>query len=127
MNVIERETKYTRAVRECLQKACHATNAQLATAVRYEFPHVSDTTIHRVTQRFHERGQINIAPNAADGAVRYDANNVFHDHFMCQGCHVLKDVVIPQDIRKRLEQTVNGCCLNGSLLIVGDCKKCKES
>ena len=122
----ERETKYTRAVRACLQRAGHATNAELAAQVRHAFPRVSDTTIHRVTQRFYDRGQVRTAPNAPDGAVRYDNNNLFHDHFMCQGCHSLKDVTISAAMRVQLEQAVEGCCLNGSLVIVGDCKKCKE-
>lgn len=122
----QRETKYTIAVRECLKRKGHATNAQIATAVRHDFPQVSDTTIHRVTQRFYDRGQIEMAPKAQDGAVRYDFNNSLHDHFMCQGCNALKDVVVSNEIRRELQQVVEGCCLNGSLLIVGDCKKCKE-
>ncbi len=122
----QRQTKYTRAVRECLRHRGHATNAELAVAVRHDFPLVSDTTIHRVTQRFYERGEIEVAPKAADGAVRYDFNSAFHDHFMCQACNSLKDIVIASELRRQLEKAVDGCCLNGSLLIVGDCKKCKE-
>lgn len=123
---MQRETKYTNAVRECLRRYGHATNAQLAEAVRYDFPLVSDTTIHRVTQRLHERGEVGIAPKADDGSLRYDHNNMFHDHFVCQDCGTLRDVVIPIDMRRQLEKNVEGCCLNGNLLIMGDCKKCKE-
>lgn len=122
----QRQTKYTRAVYDCLQRSGHATNAELAVQVRRDFPRVSDTTIHRVTQRFYERGQIETAPKAPDGAVRYDFNSALHDHFMCQACHSLKDIVIASELRQQLQKAVDGCCLNGSLLIVGDCKKCKE-
>lgn len=126
MNQLQRETKYTRTVMECLRRRGHATNAELAAAVRQVLPGVSDTTIHRVTQRFHERAQVGVAPAAPDGSMRYDSNSELHDHFMCQGCDALKDVTIPGSIRNELEALVDGCCLNGSLLIMGDCKKCKE-
>lgn len=126
MTQVQRETKYTRAVRNQLKRRGHATNAELAGAIRNVYPGVSDTTIHRVTQRFYERGLVEIAPKASDGAVRYDNNNTRHDHFMCQGCNTLKDVLIPSAVRLQLQQLVDGCCLNGSLLIIGDCNKCKE-
>lgn len=127
MTQSQRETKYTRTVMQCLRRRGHATNAELAAQVRRELPSVSDTTIHRVTQRFYERSQVGIAPAAPDGAMRYDSNHLPHDHFMCQECDTLRDVMIPPVIREQLEALVDGCCLNGSLLIVGDCKKCKEN
>lgn len=126
MTVKRRETKYTNAVRKGLKQRGHATNAELADLLRAVFPAVSDTTVHRVTARFHGDGDIRTAPPAADGATRYDSNNEFHDHFMCQSCSTLKDIVIPERMRDELERLVDGCCLNGSLVIMGDCKKCKE-
>lgn len=122
-----RETKYTRAVWSGLVRRGHATNAELASVVRGQYPHVSDTTIHRITGRFLADGRITLAPPSGDdGAVRYDCNVKLHDHFTCQSCGVLKDTTIPTTLRHQLQGLVEGCCLNGSLLIVGDCKTCKE-
>lgn len=121
-----RETKYTHAVRRALRQAGHATNADLAARVRKDFPLVSDTTIHRVTLRFLDDAQISTAPKAGNGAERYDANTAPHDHFLCHGCDTLRDITVPYTVRRILEQSAQGCCLNGSLIIIGDCKQCKE-
>lgn len=121
-----RETKYTRAVMAALQRLGHATNAQIAAAIRDDFPRVSDTTVHRVTSRFHEDGALSLAPKASDGSVRYDTNTMFHDHFMCDGCGAMKDIVLPAAMRQEIQDMLGGCCLNGSLTLVGDCNKCKE-
>lgn len=123
---IRRETKYTRAVMSAVRRLGHATNAQIALAIRNDFPNVSDTTVHRITNRFHEDGTLGVAPKAADGAVRYDANTLFHDHFICEGCGVMRDVILPATVRREIQGMLDGCCLNGSLTLVGDCTKCKE-
>lgn len=121
-----RETKYTRMVRDCLQRIGHATNAQIAMFIRREAPYVSDTTVHRVTQRLCSDGALTIAPKAADGSLRYDTNTMRHDHFMCAGCDALCDIVIQDTIRKQLSQDVPTCTLNGNLIIIGQCSTCKE-
>lgn len=121
-----RETKYTRAIRTILERLGHATNAEIAHTVRLDFPNVSDTTVHRITSRFYDDGMFGLAPKATDGSLRYDANAVFHDHFMCEGCGAIKDVVLPQPVRSEIQGLLDGCCLNGSLTLVGECKKCKE-
>ena len=126
MNTKRRETKYTKAIKSALIKLGHATNAELAQAVRADYPMVSDTTVHRVTQRFCDDGECIEAPKAADGSIRYDANTSFHDHFICETCGVMRDIIIPGAVRQMIEVNLDGCCLNGSLSIVGDCKKCKE-
>lgn len=121
-----RETKYTRVVMDVLRRLGHATNAEVAAIVRAEFPNVSDTTVHRITTRFYEDGQLAQGPAASDGAVRYDVNTVFHDHFMCETCGTIKDVMLPATVRREMQDMLDGCCLNGSLTLVGDCNKCKE-
>lgn len=126
MTTKRRETKYTRAIKSALTSLGHATNSELAQVVRADFPMVSDTTIHRVTQRFYDDGECIEAPKSQDGATRYDANTSFHDHFICESCGGMRDIVIPAEVRRAIEQELDGCCLNGSLSILGECKKCKE-
>ncbi len=122
-----RETKYTKAVSRCIAQAGHATNAQIATHVRTDFPRVSDTTIHRVTQRLYDDGRIGLAPKASDGAVRYDNETIPHDHFICEDCGAIRDLRLSQLVRRDIEQSLGGCRLSGSLIIVGECKACKEA
>lgn len=126
MIATRRETKYTRAIRHVLMRLGHATNAEIAAVLRADFPRVSDTTVHRVTSRFHDDGLAGLAPKASDGALRYDANTMFHDHFMCEGCGAIKDVILPVTMRREIQGLLGGCCVNGSLTLVGDCNNCKE-
>lgn len=121
-----RQTKYTQAVRHALKQLGHATNTELAELVRQGFPVVSDTTIHRVTQRFYDDGECAVAPKAVDGSIRYDANTSLHDHFICETCGQMRDIVLPLAVRRSIEQELDGCHLNGSLSVLGECKKCKE-
>lgn len=45
---------------------------------------------------------------------------------MCESCGAMRDIAIPVEVRQTIEADLDGCCLNGSLTIVGECKKCKE-
>lgn len=121
-----RETKYTRAVSDTLRALGHATNAEIAASLRIDFPYLSDTTVHRITSRFYDDGMIGMGPKAQDGSFMYDANAAFHDHFVCEGCGVMRDIAIPAAMRRELQAMLQGCCINGSLTLVGDCNKCKE-
>lgn len=122
---VDRTTKYISAVRQELAARGHATNAQLLDAIRTSLPATSATTIHRVTTRLLDAGELQPAP-ALDGAMRFDANTSPHDHFICLSCGRLRDVVLPSSIRATIEQQMDdGCELSGSLTISGTCKNCK--
>ena len=121
-----RETKYTVAVRTAMTRLGHATNAELAQAVRLLYPDVSDTTIHRVTHRLAQNGELGLAPNAEDGAVRYDANTSPHDHFQCRHCYSLRDMQVPQACRALIQHQLNGCKVGGALTVTGTCAHCLD-
>lgn len=123
---VRRKSKYVEAVKNSLEYFGHATNAQITDDLRRSYPHVSDTTIHRITQRLLEDGEIAQAPPAWDGSMVYDANIDQHDHFQCSQCDGLRDIVIPAAGRRSVRGAIAPCRLDGPLLIMGTCKDCLE-
>ena len=110
-----------------MAEAGHATNAQLLDVIRAHHPAVSATTVHRVTTRLLDAGELQLAPTGADGAMRFDTNTAAHDHFMCVSCGKLRDAVLPLSVRETIEQQIgDGCEISGSLTVSGICKNCKK-
>lgn len=104
----------------------HATNADIVKMLRLEYPGLSATTVHRVTQRLYEDGELRKGPKALDGSVRYDGNVSVHDHFMCNMCGNVRDVSIPQACRSIIQCNLEDCTISGPLTVSGVCKKCSE-
>jgi Fur family peroxide stress response transcriptional regulator len=127
MSVVKRRnSKYASLVMHSLRDFGHATNAQLADDLRRSYPHLSDTTVHRITQRFLEDGEVQLAPHAVDGAMVFDTNTTPHDHFECSYCGGLQDITLPKNLRVEIRQTIGKCKLNGSLKITGECCDCMK-
>ncbi len=123
----DRTTKYVTAVRRALEKRGHATNADLLAMLQVEYPAVSATTVHRVTARLLDAGEVRLAPSGNDHAMRFDVNNQPHDHFMCTTCGLLRDTQLGPSIRAEIEQSIaDGCSISGDLVVSGVCKRCKE-
>lgn len=125
--VARRRSKYTDVVRRTLAYFGHATNAQITDDLRRSYPHISDTTVHRITQRLYEDGEVALAPHALDGAMVYDSNTTQHDHFRCQDCEKMRDIIVPVSCRKMMRVATGPCRLDGPLLIIGTCESCIES
>lgn len=121
-----RRSKYADTIRSILATVGHATNAQLADILRQSYPDVSDTTVHRITQRLIEDGEVRYAPNATDGSMLFDTNTNTHDHFECSVCGELRDITIPASGRSILRQAIGDCRVDGSLKIVGTCCNCMK-
>lgn len=122
--VTRRRSKYALAVKVSLEHFGHATNAQLADDLRRSYPHLSDTTIHRITQRLEEDGDIALAPNAIDGSIVYDSNTDPHDHFRCSACQRMSDINIPAACRKMMLVSTGPCLIDGAILVTGVCVHC---
>jgi len=120
----QRQTKYCLAIKQRLKSMGHATNAELLSDLRKEFPELSATTIHRATARLESRGCITIAPSCCDGSMRYDANIEPHDHFQCTMCGLIKDVNVKNKVIPVLESNISNCIISGQLLINGKCNNC---
>lgn len=119
-----RQTKYTNAVRAAVTQLGHASNADIIKILRAEHPDISATTVHRITTRLHDSGQLTLAPNKEDGAMRYDCNTVPHDHFLCSGCDRVRDLHIAEQFIPRIEKALGGCKVTGKLVISGSCETC---
>ncbi len=119
-----RTTKYSQKVHGIIKELGHGTNAEIAEVLRREYPSVSDTTVHRITQRLLEDGNIRLAPNAADGSLRFDSNLNDHDHFVCNACGNLRDLIVPQSCRALIQYELGNCKVSGGLVISGGCHTC---
>ncbi len=123
--MVTRTTKYVSSVKKYLSKVGHASNLDILQALKTDYPNVTATTIHRITDRLVDLGQLTMAPySSRHNAMRFDNNLVGHDHFKCQNCDRLKDVKIPAQLVKSLRKLVPGCQISGSLTIMGICSDC---
>lgn len=102
----------------------HASNADILAHLRVGFPELSATTVHRLTARMCERGELGSAPVTADHAARFDSNLAPHDHFQCLGCDGLRDMQLPDDIMSVLQKAAGDCTFSGRLTIQGTCTSC---
>lgn len=73
--VSRRITKYTDSILSILCQLQHATNAEIASRLRELYSNVSDTTVHRITQRLRDDGVIGLAPASRQG---WFAGTTFH-------------------------------------------------
>jgi Fe2+ or Zn2+ uptake regulation protein len=124
---MHRQTKYCHDIEVMLAKMGHATNTELLVQLRKNHPGLSATTVHRATSRLASRGTIATAPSSCDGSMRYDANIVPHDHFLCNNCDMLRDTDIKDKVVPILESTIEDCHISGRLTISGVCTQCKEN
>ena len=124
--VSRRITKYTDSILSILCQLQHATNAEIAGRMRESYPDISDTTVHRITQRLRDDGVIGLAPSSRQGCLRYDFSPESHDHFICSECDSLQDIKVPDSVRCQIERQLDGCCFDGPLVITGVCQQCKN-
>lgn len=124
--VSRRITKYTDSILSILCQLQHATNAEIASRLRELYSNVSDTTVHRITQRLQNDGVIGLAPASRQGCLRYDFSPESHDHFICSECDSLQDIKVPDSVRCQIERQLDGCCFDGPLVITGVCQQCKN-
>lgn len=124
--MVGRQTKYITAVREIIQQTSHATNAMILAELQIAYPDVSATTVHRITSRLVDRGELALAPPTHDNSMRFDNMVVQHDHFSCNQCDCLHDVTLPDEIRQGLGGQLQGCSLSGPLTIQGTCRNCLQ-
>lgn len=124
--ISRRITKYTNDVLSILCQLQHATNAEIASRLRETYPKISDTTVHRITQRLYDDGAIGLAPSSQQGCLRYDFSPQPHDHFVCSECDNLRDIAIPDSVRHQIERHLGDCRFDGPLVVTGTCQQCKE-
>jgi len=123
---VYRETKYCNAIRSAITKLGHASNRDFLLALQAQYPELSATTVHRATARLAARGEIGIAPNNKQGAVRYDALATAHDHFNCSVCDRLCDAHIKDKLLNLIGDTMKDCSISGNVAVTGICRDCSS-
>lgn len=120
-----RMTHQTKQVLFSARKLGHATNAAIQHDVQKQLPDLSATTVHRITTRLIDNGLLALGPEL-NGSRIIDANAAPHDHFVCEKCDGIKDIVISEHSRKELQTQVDALVLHSRLTITGDCTQCKH-
>lgn len=119
-----RNTKYTTEILKIISKLGHATNLEILLVLRKSYPEVTATTVHRITTRLSDRGEIAEAPHDIQGAIRYDVKTQPHDHFLCQSCGGIRDIDVAEEVIPTISSALGGCRITGRLVIYGSCETC---
>jgi Fur family transcriptional regulator, peroxide stress response regulator len=119
-------TVQTEAVLDALGRLGHATNQSLHAALSESMPALSVQSLHRITARLLERGEIGLGPS--DGRqVVLDATPTAHDHFVCSECGSIVDIEIPESTISSIQQTLGRHLLRDGIVVYGRCALCGES
>jgi len=124
--VRKRLTRQLTAVYEALQSDHSHPNAdEIYQRVRRTLPRISLGTVYRNLQRLVEEGKIRMFL-LDERVTRYDPMIVEHDHFICQQCGRVEDVLLERNRQVNLAPLVNrGFTITAhSLAIHGFCQKC---
>lgn len=126
-----RITKQSMAVRLLINEHGHISNQQLYELLNADSPNeiLSKTTVHRITKRLHEHGEIGLAPRSIDGEVRYDAIAKPHHHFMCSTCGRLCDIPHDEAVSAALsvlKSYATLCAVGSSAVLMGVCIDCRK-
>lgn len=119
-------TMQTRAVRDALAALGHATNVQLHEALAPTMPDLSLQSLHRITARLLERGEIGSVPNDARGVI-LDTRNDVHDHFVCTKCGGVVDIELPAATTTAIQEQLGTHLADSGLVVRGTCAVCRTS
>lgn len=121
-----RKTPQTLLIRNLLDEKGHATNQELAAAARKVFPQMTNTTVHRITSRLIDVGLAQNAPSL-HGVKVVDANTHVHDHFICQGCGRIVDILLSGESFRAIQKQLPGKLSRSGVLIAGTCEPCLDA
>lgn len=116
-------TLQTIAVKKALVTLGHATNQKVHERVRETYPHLSATTVHRITSRLAASKDIGYAPSNGK-TVMLDAKPEPHDHFVCKACGGMKDISLPSAVFVEIQQQLGKNIVENQLVIYGICVDC---
>ena len=122
----KRATRQLAAVYESLQDDhSHPSADEIYRRVRSTLPRISLGTVYRNLQRLVAEGKIRLFL-LGERVARYDPMVAEHDHFICQQCGRVEDVLLERDRRVNLDPLRNkGFTVTAhSLAIHGLCQKC---
>jgi len=122
----KRATRQLTAVYEALEEDhSHPSADEIYQRVRRTLPRISLGTVYRNLQRLVEEGKIRMFL-LGERVARYDPMTAEHDHFICQQCGRVEDVLLERNRQVNLAPLVKkGFTVTAhSLAIHGLCQKC---
>lgn len=127
-DVRKRATRQLGAVYEALQgDHSHPSADEIYQRVRRKLPHISLGTVYRNLQRLVEEGKIRMFL-LGERVARYDPMVEEHDHFICQQCGRVEDVLLKRERQVNLTPLLpEGFTITmQSLAIHGLCQHCGQ-
>ena len=106
----------------------HPTASELFEIVRRRLPRVSLGTVYRNLEVLHQDGQI-LKIEMAGSEARFDGNAMPHPHIRCNGCGIVRDVIMETPVDP-LTQVIDSCGFevqSYKLKFFGLCPACRES
>lgn len=105
----------------------HPTADMVYNTLREEYPNISLGTVYRNLNFLVENGEI-IRLSCGDGSEHFDGNPIPHNHFICQQCKQVYDLVMEPIDHINL---IAGANFDGEIkghvtYFYGICKQCKE-
>lgn len=127
-DVQKRSTRQLSAVYEALQgDHAHPSADEIYQRVRKTIPHISLGTVYRNLQRLVAEDKIRML--VLGGRIaRYDPMLGEHDHFICQRCGRVEDVLLERDRQETLAPLMDeGFTVTAhSMAIQGLCRRCSQ-
>lgn len=118
-----RNTIQSNVVVAKLARLGHATNKQLWEAVTAELPDLSLTSVHRISCRLRETGDIGCFVGLNQEHI-LDSRADRHSHFMCNNCGEVRDIEVEDEVTKSIQSQLDGGLIESGLMISGKCKRC---
>lgn len=125
----ERRTRQLDAVAEVVSAAHDHPNAEeVYRRVRRKLPRVSLGTVYRNLQKLSAQQQIRVV-QLTHRAARYDRMLEEHDHFMCERCGVVTDLLRQHSVAPRLPDLGRAGYVvrRHALTYYGVCPKCLDN
>ena len=125
----ERRTCQLSAVADVVNAAHdHPSAEEVHRRVRRKLPRVSLGTVYRNLQKLAAQQQIRVV-QLADRAARYDRMLEDHDHFMCERCGAVTDLLRKHSARPSCADLgrTGYIVRSHALTFYGVCPKCREN
>ena len=125
----ERRTRQLSAVADVVNAAHdHPSAEEVHRRVRHKLPRVSLGTVYRNLQKLAAQEQIRVV-QLADRAARYDGMMAEHDHFMCEQCGTVSDLLRKRSARPASPDLGRAGYVvrSHALTFYGLCPKCRAA
>lgn len=116
-------TLQTEAVLAALRERGHATNLELHAALATTLPQLSLQSLHRITARLLERGEVGVGPSDGRNIV-LDARFTPHDHFVCTSCGGIIDLELPDSVIAVVQEQLGKNLVRDGIVMRGRCESC---